>query len=211
MNRKGTIVSFSGVDGAGKTTVLRLLKESLELSGHKVVELRCRPSVLPILSSIVLGKEKAERRSINNLPRTGGNNSTISSFIRFLYYLADYFFGSIVIYFRYTYKGYYILYDRHFYDLIVDPRRYNLSFKSDWTKFFLKFINQPNINIFLYASPEKILSRKEELSKEDILELTQSYIELFDSLSKKYNNIYCCIENNEIQDTISSIEDLIEK
>ena len=45
---------------------------------------------------------------------------------------------------------------------------------------------KPKINIFLYAPTEVILSRKQELDKDSIEELTANYLTLFSKLSKKY-------------------------
>ena len=61
---KNIIITFSGVDGAGKTTILRQFKELLEQKyGRSVIELRHRPSILPILSAVKHGKKKAEQKT----------------------------------------------------------------------------------------------------------------------------------------------------
>ncbi len=50
--QKGLIVTFSGVDGAGKSTIIELAKKNIQKKYRKkLVVLRHRPSVLPILSS----------------------------------------------------------------------------------------------------------------------------------------------------------------
>lgn len=63
MNNKIKIITFSGVDGAGKTTILTKVKELIEDKYKKeVVVLRHRPSILPILSAIKHGKKKLKRK-----------------------------------------------------------------------------------------------------------------------------------------------------
>ncbi|NJM52801.1 MAG: hypothetical protein HC846_05050, partial [Blastocatellia bacterium] len=60
---KGMIITFSGVDGAGKSTVIENTRQQIEkVLRKKVVVLRHRPSVLPILSAWKHGKEAAEKK-----------------------------------------------------------------------------------------------------------------------------------------------------
>lgn len=40
MDRKGALISFEGIDGAGKTTLVEMLREELEKQGNDVVKLR---------------------------------------------------------------------------------------------------------------------------------------------------------------------------
>ena len=203
-------ISFSGVDGAGKTTVLTLVKESLLTRGHKVVELRSRPSLLPILSAFKYGKVRAEQVASDRLPRQGGNTSKIGSYLRFLYYLADYTLGQVYIYFKYTRRGYFIVYDRFYYDYIIDPKRANLVIHEAVARFFLRFIREPDLNIFLHAPPEIILKRKKELDFETISFLTEQYISLFTDLEGNSKSTYLCIENIELSDTLCEIDSYLE-
>ncbi|MBQ0768226.1 MAG: hypothetical protein KBT58_02980, partial [Bizionia sp.] len=129
------IITFSGVDGAGKTTILREFTGILKNKyGKKVKEIRHRPSILPILSAIKYGEKKAEQKTMEVLPRTGSNKSKMSSYIRFFYYLIDYVFGQWVIYFKYTRKDIIIIYDRYYFDFINDARRTNINLDSKFIK-----------------------------------------------------------------------------
>jgi thymidylate kinase len=206
---KNIIITFSGVDGAGKTTILREFKELLEQKyGRSVIELRHRPSILPILSAVKHGKKKAEQKTMEVLPRSGANKSLISSLIRFSYYLVDYIFGQLVIYFKYSSKGKIIIYDRYYFDFINDAKRTNIRLNENFIKFFYRFVFKPDINIFLYASPEIILSRKQEMDEKSIIELTDKYKILFDDFEAKYNQKYICIENIDKDKTLNTIENI---
>ena len=90
MRNNISIITFSGVHGAGKTTVLRSVINFLKLKQYKIKELRHRPSILPILSAIKYGKKKASEKTLEVPPRSGKNKSYISSLLRFSYYLIDY-------------------------------------------------------------------------------------------------------------------------
>ena len=203
------IISFSGVDGAGKTTVLRIVKDKLSAGGLELVELRSRPSILPILSSLKYGKKKAEENASISLPRKGKNNSKLSSYLRFFYYLTDYVLGQFYIDLRYTRRGYVVMYDRFYFDYIVDPLRANLVINHRVARFFFRFIKEPHLNIFLYAPVETITHRKQELDSSAILELTQGYMSLFEQLERNSNSKYLCVQNIELSETISKIDEYI--
>jgi len=205
------IITFSGVDGAGKTTILRECTEILQNNYEfKVKELRHRPCVFPILSTLKYGK-KASEKTMEALPRTGNNKSKISSYIRFFYYLLDYLIGQWIIYFNYNKKNSLIIYDRYYFDFINDPKRANIELNKSFVKFFYRFIFKPKINIFLHAPSEIILSRKKELDAETIDMLTDNYKKLFEEYSNKYKQNYICIENIDKEKTLSILDDIFKK
>lgn len=204
---KVSIITFSGVDGAGKTTILREFTKILENKYNKnVKELRHRPSVLPILSAVKYGKNDAENKTQEVLPRTGNNKSTLSSLVRFFYYLTDFVFGQIVIYFKYTRKGIIIIYDRYYFDFINDARRTNINLNKNFIKFFYKFVFKAELNFFLYAPAEIILKRKQEMDKKSINKLSGDYLNLFSNLSMNNKQVYLSIENIDKSNTINIIE-----
>lgn len=207
--KKSKIITFSGVDGAGKTTILREFSTLLNKKYRRnVIELRHRPSILPILSSIKHGKEEAERKTMEVLPRTGSNKSKLSSYIRFFYYLIDYILGQWVIFFKYSLHGDIIIYDRYYFDFICDSRRTNIDLNSRFVKFFYKFVFKADLNIFLYAPPDVILSRKQEMDEKSITSLTKKYNGLFSEYGQSNDNQYVSIKNINKDTTMQIIEDL---
>lgn len=203
---RGFIVTFSGVDGAGKSTIIENVKTRIEKSFRKPVKvLRHRPSLFPILSSYAYGKKEAEKRSMERLPRQGTNKNYLSSLLRFLYYYTDYFFGQFVIYFKYVLRGYVVIYDRYYYDFISDPKRSNIQLGKLLPKFGFRFLIVPRYNFFLYADPEVILKRKQELSRIAIENLTGAYTSLFKEYNKKRKAFFISIENVHLDRTITRI------
>ncbi len=207
----GFTITFSGVDGAGKSTIINAIKNEVEKKYRKpVIVLRHRPSMLPILSAYKYGKEEAEQRSIASLPRQGHNKSKVSSLIRFGYYFMDYVLGQWVIYFKYICRGFIVIYDRYYYDFINDAKRSNIELPTNIATKGLAFIRKPEFNFFLYASPEVILSRKKELSANDITTLTERYTNLFNELDKSCPKTrFINIENIDLQKTINRIVEMI--
>ncbi len=203
---KGEIITFSGVDGAGKSTIINDFRSLLgDKYRKKVVVLRHRPSLLPIISSWKYGKKKAEQRSVERLPRQGNNDSKISSYLRFSYYYLDYLFGQFYIWAKYVIPGYTVLYDRYYFDFIVDGRRSNINIASFLPKKLYPFLIKPKLNYFLYADTATILKRKQELPPSVIDTLTQQYQTLFDEFSQKYTGTYLSIKNEDKSITINTI------
>lgn len=204
--RRGFLVSFSGVDGAGKSTILeatrRLLSEKFR---RKTVVIRHRPSIIPILSSFIYGKSQAEKRAATRLPRQGNNSNKFKSFLRFAYYYMDYLLGRSYIFFKYQIRNYIVLYDRYYFDFIVDSKRTNLELDEDVPKWLYRFVQKPKLNFFLYAPVDVILQRKKELEPEAIQNLTQGYQSVFNEFGKKYPQEYHSIKNIEKEETLNFI------
>ena len=208
---KGFIITFSGVDGAGKSTVISEISELIEKQYRRPVKvLRHRPSLLPILSVWTKGKEQAHLDAVNSLPRQGKNKSSLSSLLRFGYYYTDYILGQFFIYTKYIIRGKIVLYDRYYFDFIADPKRSNIQLPKAVAETGYHLLMKPKFNFFLYASPEKILSRKKELSYNAICDLTSAYSKLFTKLDKKNQNAnYLSIENNDLDTTLGTIMNTI--
>ena len=205
---RGFTITLSGVDGAGKSTLLELVKTYVEKDlRRQVVLLRHRPSVLPILSAYVYGKEEAEQRSAAKLPRTGNNTSVPKSVLRFMYYYLDYVLGQWMVYFKYTLRGKVVIYDRYYFDFINDPKRSNLQLPKGMARRGYALVFKPLLNIYLYAQPDVILARKKELDAETITELNEKYLSTFNRFGKRYKHSkYVAVENLDIDDTMNVIK-----
>lgn len=210
---KGMIITFSGVDGAGKTTVISNFKKLIEEKYRKdVVLVRHRPGLLPILSAVKHGKEKAEEEAGTKLPRQGKNKNIISSLLRFGYYFTDYLFGQFYIYFKYVLRGKVVLYDRYYFDFINDAKRSNIVLNRKFVKSLYALVWKPDLNFFLYADSDVILKRKQELEAEDIDLLTSRYQELFDGFNKNQTKgTYVAIQNHDFNDTMWAVESTYRK
>ncbi|MBB5647182.1 hypothetical protein [Pedobacter cryoconitis] len=206
-SNNGFIITFSGVDGAGKSTVIanmhRLIDKKLR---RKVIIIRHRPGLLPIISSWKYGKVQAEHRASNTLPRLGKNYKKWSSILRFSYYYIDYLIGQWYIQLRYVSQGYIVLYDRYYFDFINDAKRSNIVLSSSFTGWWYKFLIQPKLNFFLYADEKLILERKQELDGPTIRRLTKSYLKLFSRLKRNSaSSLYIPLENLQLSNTLSEI------
>ena len=211
VSQKGMIISFSGVDGAGKSTIIEHTKHEIEKKLRKeVIVIRHRPSLLPILSVWTKGKKRAEFDVVNSLPRQGQNRNVWSSMFRFLYYYSDYLFGQFYIYMRYVSIGKIVLYDRYYFDFINDSLRSNIVLPKWILKSAYRFLLQPDLNFFLYADSKTILSRKKELDESSIKSLTMDYLRLFSELNKKNKHRYFAINNLSLSTSLFLISNQIQ-
>lgn len=199
------IITFSGVDGAGKSTLIEYVNKELKSYGYRVIKKRSRPEILPILSTFKYGKKSAENRATVALPRLGGNTSRITSFLRFAYYFIDYVLGQTFIKIKYRSHKDIVIYDRYYFDYIVDPIRANIVLPKNFIKFFYSFIDKPDLNIFLFAPSYEIFKRKNELDEKTINILSESYKKLFTNLDKNREERYVIIENISIEKSSSVI------
>jgi thymidylate kinase len=207
-HQKGFIITFSGVDGAGKSTVIEHVKSHLEkVMRRRVVVIRHRPSLLPILSAYTHGKAQAEKMAADRLPRKGTNKSTFSSLLRFGYYYIDYLFGQFIVMVKYTMRGYVVLYDRYYYDFMHDSKRSNIKVPEYITNFGFKFLMKPSLNFYLYASAAAIRKRKQELEVEEINELSAKYLKQFNELNMKQGSArFVTIHNVHLENTLRVIQ-----
>lgn len=212
--RRGFTITFSGVDGAGKSTIIENVKTHIEKRfRRKVVVLRHRPSILPMLSAWMGGgRAAAEQKAASVLPRQGTNKSLLSSLLRFGYYYTDYLLGQFVIGVKYLCRGYVVLYDRYYFDFIHDSKRSNIHLPVSLVKWGYHLLLKPRFNFFLYANEHVILQRKKELDAPTIRELTKNYRNLFRRLNKKHKHSkYVAIENKTIGQTINIIHQYVKR
>jgi thymidylate kinase len=206
-SNSGFVITFSGVDGVGKSTVIEKIAFKIEKQLRKrVIILRHRPSLLPILSVWTKGKLKAHTDVISCLPRQGKNKNFLSSLFRFSYYYLDYLIGQFVIYFKYTLRGHVVIYDRYYFDFINDSKRSNIQLPKFISKSGYLFLLKPKFNFFLFEDAQIILKRKNELNESTINELTREYKTLFQNLKlKTRNTTYDSIRNDNLDTTLNAI------
>jgi thymidylate kinase len=201
--KRGFAITFSGVDGAGKHTVIEATK-------HRITqELRMPVIVLPHRPSFlsVLFPDRAYQGSAFRTVSFRGARpaSFAEAILRFIYNYIDYFFAHCYVYLRYVMRGYVVLFDQYFY-FINDSKSHNIILPSAFTSWWYRFLLKPDLNFLLYAPASVILERKQELSADDIERLTGQYLALFNKLERRSGHgHYISVRNMRLGDTVETL------
>jgi thymidylate kinase len=177
-----TFLAVLGPDGSGKTTFITALSDRLatlqvkDLEGVEVTHFR--PHLLPNINQLLTGKPEVISK-FNN-PHSAPPAGKVSSFLRIGYYSLDYILGYWLKIRRLSIRGRTMIFDRYFYDFIVDPQRSRLSLPLWVVKIFLFFIPKPDLIIVLDATSSVIYARKQELQPEEIDRQLTAYRKLAD-------------------------------
>jgi len=169
MHRRGRLISFSGIDGSGKTTQVKLLEDRLKQNGVKTLKMwsRWHPLLsLPLLQFLRRAGQvrihKADFLSIVEFQDP--KNEGIASLWCFATQLENFLKTSLKIFLPLT-LGRTVICDRYALDLLVDgmsdlrdpPTRMRLGFK------LLKLLPRPDQAFLIDIDAEAAYGRKPDL------------------------------------------------
>jgi thymidylate kinase len=174
----GAIVTVLGVDGVGKSTVINAIKPVLEDATHGALEIKhLRPGLLPPLARLK-GKHSVQSGPVLE-PHGSTPSGAFGSILRLAYLTADYVLGYWLLLRPTIAKSpTVILFDRYYYDMALDPRRFRLNIGRRVIKWFTLLIPKPDVVLCLHAEPEAIMARKQELPLPEITRQVNALCEL---------------------------------
>lgn len=163
----GFTIAFLGTDGSGKSTIIESIMPSLKETFHKgVFYEHMRPNLIPNIAQL-FGKPKVEGPTVD--PHEGKQSALFMSLIRLLYYTFDYIFGWIIkVYPKKVKKSCVWLFDRYYYDYLIDPKRGKIKLPKCFIKTVGLFIPKPDLILCLGTGAELIHDRKPELPLEEV-------------------------------------------
>jgi len=172
------MIALLGPDGVGKSTLIHHMENHLmgilKTETNQMKTFHIRPGVFPTITEL-LSRNKQSNGEPSVIQRAWKSPSVVISFIRLLCFWVDYMLGYIVKVLPELVKYNIVVLDRYYYDILIDPLRYNIRFPYKFMKILLISIPRPRIIIILDAPPDVIFRRKGELNEEKINMLLEKY------------------------------------
>lgn len=160
----GLFIALFGPDGVGKSTLASELSEFLGPAFRTLRVFHWRPGFFE-------GSSTPVTRPHDQSPR-----GSFGSAAHALAFALDYWLGFAFIVRPLLARSGLVIFDRYFYDLFVDPRRYRYAGPVWLARVLSPFIPKPDLVLFLDAPEEVILSRKREVAPEELSRQRESYL-----------------------------------
>jgi thymidylate kinase len=167
----GLDIIFLGVDGAGKSSVIRIVHEQWAGAFARTADYSFPPRVL--------GRLLRRPQGPPGPPHAEPPRSFLASVTRAVGY-----------WFVYSTLGYYVtvhpavarstlvLHDRHLVDALVDPLRYRYTGPLRLLRLIWRLVPKPDLVILLDADPEVLEARKRELPLDEMVRQRAAYVSL---------------------------------
>lgn len=199
-------VVILGTDGAGKTSIIQNLENvDFGCGINGIIYEHLRPNLLPPIAQLLGAKGAKENIGVpNENPHGQPPSGKLGSIFRTLYYAVDYIIGYwLKAYPRLRSEKKVSVFDRYFYDFIIDPRRMRVSLPRPFIKWAFVLAPKPDLVIGLGADPQILFDRKPETSIEEV---TRHVNELKSLCDKHCNGVWV----DTGQELSSSTQEVIE-
>ncbi len=196
-NRFGTLIAFSGPDGAGKSTLVDAVMEifySLGINGNKIPH-HLLTSNIPSLHKLPGAPKKYAKQDYTK-PYQEKTAGFLSSIARTVYYYFAFLFDRILYVKKELRDNKIVIFDRYYTDIMADPVRIRIGLNKTLIQKVFNTLPSPDFTFVVLAEKEKILSRKDELTKEKLEQLLVAYV----SLPKVLSNCTVLHNNTTVEE-----------
>lgn len=168
MRPNGVMIAVIGPDGSGKGALIDKANQWMRGPLHFPTRVyHLRPGLLPSLGALLLGRKDDDTPVPD--PHAQEPSGFIFSLLRLAYYTLDYLLGYWwIVRPRLGRKCIAVMFDRYFYDWLIDPIRCRISLPQWVIRAFAIFVHKPDLVVLLSAGPEVIHNRKPELPLHEI-------------------------------------------
>ncbi len=188
-----------GLDGSGKSSVLSALAERLENDYWS------RGVRLGHWSPGVLRRRGKSAQGPVTDPHGRRARGRFMSILKLAHVVADWWIGYASDLARFRREYVYLLYDRHYVDLLVDQMRYRYGGPVWLVKLVSRAIPHPDVFVVLDLPERLARERKAEVAPEDARVLRAGYLALARTDPARYHVIDASRELLEVVDVVESI------
>ena len=161
----GLWIAVLGPDGAGKSTLIKHLEQDLAGAFRRTARFHLMPGLF---------RRKRDGGPVID-PHGKPPRSWLTSLLKLIYYWFDYNLGYWLKIRPALVRSTFVLFDRYYDDLLVDPRRYRYGGPMWAAKLLCCFIPRPDLWIILDVPEEEIFRRKQEMPLEEVRRQREAY------------------------------------
>ncbi len=165
--RTGIFVVILGPDGVGKSTVAGGLSEAFARVFTRYRIFHWRPMVIP-----------SRQRTSGPVTEPHGKppRGSLGSIAFLSVFFLDCWLGYWLVIRPLLARTGLVVFDRYFHDLLVDPKRYRYGGPLWAVRALRPFLPKPDLVLILDAPEEVILSRKQEVGRQEVQRQRQNYL-----------------------------------
>lgn len=190
----GLAVAFMGPDGSGKSTIMDRVEKDLAPAFRRSTQYRLRPG----LPKGGISKPVTEPHA---LPPWG----TVLSLVKLALWWVDYTLGYVFRVYPRLVCSTFVLFDRYYHDLLVDPVRYRYGAPLWLARVAGPLLPRPQLVIVLDAPVEVLRARKQEISSEELSRQREAYLKVVRGLP----NGHTVDASRPLEEVLAEVEKLI--